>query len=70
MQEIPITSINLAQIKKDEDLILQITDLLKDGNEDNVGVSAMRRAQKISKETGLSDMSIEEINTEISKTRV
>lgn len=39
-------------------------------NEDeNIGISAMRKAQRIAEKKGISDMSLEEINAEIAETR-
>lgn len=36
----------------------------------NVGISAMRRAQRIAEQRGISDMSLDEINAEIAKARI
>lgn len=36
---------------------------------DNVGISAMRKAQRIAEKVGISDMTLDEINDEIAKAR-
>ena len=38
-------------------------------DEDNKGILAMRKAQKIAEERGISDMTLEEINAEIADAR-
>ncbi len=37
--------------------------------EDNPGIAAMRKAQRIAAQRGISDMSLDEINAEIAKAR-
>ncbi|MDE7164945.1 MAG: type II toxin-antitoxin system RelB/DinJ family antitoxin [Clostridiales bacterium] len=36
---------------------------------DNIGIAAMRKAQRIAERRGISDMSLDEINAEIAKAR-
>ena len=38
-------------------------------DENNLGVSAMRKAQRIAEQRGISDMSLDEINAEIAQAR-
>ena len=38
-------------------------------DDNNLGISAMRKAQRIAEQRGISDMSLDEINAEIAKAR-
>lgn len=38
-------------------------------DENNMGISAMRKAQRIAEQRGISDMTLDEINAEIAKAR-
>ena len=40
-----------------------------DGREENAGIEALKRASQIAEENGISDMSLEEINSEIAAVR-